>query len=511
MAPIPLAQILRYHAERIPGGVAVRQDARSVTWAELDARANRRARLLAANGVRAGDFVTLMLPNCVEYFENTYAIWKLGAIPSPVSAKLPAAELAAIVDLVRPKLIVGSPTQAVGMGITAIAGDCDASAYSASPGEEPVAPYWKAMTSGGSTGRPKIIVDHTPAVFDPLIPARRQPPGGVMLSPGPLYHNAPFIATHTALSIGCQVVSMTRFDAEEALRLIEAWRVQWVSLVPTMMKRIWDLPRDVRESYDVSSLRTVWHMAAPTARWLKEAWIEWLGSEKLWELYGGTERLAYTIINGTEWLQHPGSVGRVDGAGGLKILDEHGVECAAGEIGEIYLRPPPGAAPTYHYIGAESKRRPGGWESIGDMGYVDADGYLYLADRRVDLILRGGANIYPAEIEAALDQHPDVAASVVVGLPDDDLGAKVHAIVEIRPGAPAPDASGLAAFLAERMAPYKLPESFELAASPLRDEAGKVRRTSLRQERLQWAVEGRRFATALPRLQKSTPQTAKGH
>jgi bile acid-coenzyme A ligase len=219
--------------------------------------------------------------------------------------------------------------------------------------------------------------------------------------------------------------------------------------------------------------------------WLKEAWISWLGPERVWELYAGTEAQGQTMISGTEWLAHRGSVGRPVRSQ-MKILDDNGHELPHGEVGEIYMRPE-SASLTYHYLGAEARRRPDGFESLGDFGWMDQDGYLYIADRRTDLILRGGANIYPAEVEAVLMEHPEVDVAVVIGLPDADLGARVHAIV--RPRTPAasiilPGEAALRAFVAERLAAYKAPASYEFTQAELRDDAGKVRRSQLRAERL---------------------------
>ncbi|HUO11661.1 MAG TPA: AMP-binding protein, partial [Caulobacteraceae bacterium] len=306
-----------------------------------------------------------------------------------------------------------------------------------------------------------------------------------IVNPGPLYHNAPFTQTHRALFRGDTVVGMARFDPEETLRLIAEHRARWINMVPTMMLRIWRLPHDVRIRYDLSSLTHVWHMAAPMPPWLKEAWIDWLGPERIWEFYGGTEGQGATVISGTEWLSHRGSVGRPV-LSEMRILDEAGEPLPTGAVGEIYMRPLSGNA-TYHYLGAEARSAAEGFESIGDFGWMDADGYLYLADRRTDLILSGGANIYPAEVEAALMEHPDVEVAVVVGLPDEDLGAAVHAIVKPQTGASLDEAS-LAAFVAERLARYKTPRSYEFTGEALRDDAGKVRRNRLRDERIRAAT-----------------------
>jgi bile acid-coenzyme A ligase len=247
-----------------------------------------------------------------------------------------------------------------------------------------------------------------------------------------------------------------------------------------MMHRIWRLPERERARYDVSSLRCVFHMAAPCPPWLKQAWIEWLGGDVILELYGGTEAQAMTVITGTEWLAHRGSVGRPV-LGEMIVLDADGSERPPGEVGEIWMRRGPDAAASYRYVGAIPKSRAGGWESLGDMGWKDADGYVYLSDRDTDMILVGGANVYPAEVEAALDEHPRVASSCVIGLPDEEYGNRVHAIVQAaRPVEP----SELEKFLAERLVRYKVPRTYELVTEPLRGDDGKVRRSALRTARL---------------------------
>jgi bile acid-coenzyme A ligase len=274
---------------------------------------------------------------------------------------------------------------------------------------------------------------------------------------------------------------MPKFDAEETLRLIEKHRATWVYLVPTMMSRIWRLPEEVRNKYDLSSLKTLWHLAAPCPAWLKEEWINWLGPDVVWELYGGTEGVAATIISDAEWLAHKGSVGKSTPNAEIEAFGPDGKVLPRGEVGEIFMRQKPGLASTYRYIGAETRKLDGEWESIGDIGWLDADGYLYLADRRTDMILVGGANVYPAEVEAAIDEHPLVQSSCVIGIPDDDLGARVHAIVQPRGGLSSED---LERHLAERLVTYKRPRSIEFTNEALRDDAGKVRRSQLREERI---------------------------
>jgi bile acid-coenzyme A ligase len=484
MSEILLGDVPAYQAERLGADRwAVEHDGQTLSWGELAERANRRAHALAAAGVRQGDTVALAIPNSNGLYELTYALWKLGATPIAVSARLPGAELEAILETAGARLVISEDPASVsgGRGLPADFGrDHPVNA----PLESKLSKHWKAMTSGGSTGRPKVIVDHNPGRMALGMPFARMPADGVMLNPAPLYHNFPFAMTHLALLSGCSVVGMGKFDAEGFLKLVEARRVQWVNLVPTMMSRIARLPDEVRAAYDVSSLETVWHTAAPIPAWLKEFWIDWLGGERIWEMYGGTEGFAITQLNGTEWLAHRGSVGRPLGAEVL-IRGEDGQVLPPGEVGEIYMRGPTGKTPTYHYVGADSRRLEDGFESFGDYGWVDEDGYLYIADRRTDLILCGGSNVYPAEVEAALMEHPGVETAIVIGLPHPDLGAAPHAIIRAEAGRPAPGEDELREFVEARLLRYKCPRSYEFTTEPLRDEAGKVRRSRLRAERVE--------------------------
>jgi bile acid-coenzyme A ligase len=242
-----------------------------------------------------------------------------------------------------------------------------------------------------------------------------------------------------------------------------------------MLHRMWRAIEAEHDRFDLSSLRIVWHMAAPCPEWLKQNWIDLIGAEKVMELYGGTEGQSMTVLDGIEWLGHRGSVGRPV-TGEMVVLDANGKRLPPGEIGEIFMRVTPGTPASYHYIGAEP-RAVDGWESLGDMGWMDSDGYLYLSDRRTDLILSGGANVYPAEVEAAITEYPGVVSCCVAGLPDDDLGQRVHAIVQADPTVTAAD---ILAFLGDRLVRYKIPRSIEFVDQPLRDDAGKVRRSAMR-------------------------------
>ena len=489
---IPMADVPRWHADRNGHDcVAIVHGEDTLTWGDFERHANSRARAFMDHGVKPGDFVAVGLPNSNQFYENTFAIYKCGATPCSLSYRLPRGEAAAILDLLKPSLVIGGEDDWNAQ--KRLPADFMPQGYSDEKIDGPIARYWKAMTSGGSTGRPKVIVDHQPAVTDPKLPFLLMTERVKLLNPGPVYHNAPFSITHCALFTGGLLVGMPKFDALESMKLIERHRIEWVNFVPTMMSRIGSLPKEEREKIDVSSLRTVFHMAAPMPPWLKQEGIDWLGTERIFELYGGTERQAATVIPGTEWMKRKGSVGRVE-IGESKVVGEDGRDLPPGEIGEIYLRPPEGAGTTYHYLGAEPKRIADGWESLGDIGRIDEEGYIWLADRRTDMILRGGANVYPAEVEAALLAHPDIASCAVVGLPHPDLGASLHAVLQLRDGADA-DATvkSLPAFLSDLLGKPKHPESYEISDEAVRDDAGKVRRTMLRDERVRWLSEGREF------------------
>lgn len=476
---LPYADIPGFHAARKGGALAVSDGLTQLSWQELDLRTNRAARALRNAGVKPDDLVTVALPNGTDFIEACFAIWKAGATPQPVSSRLPRLEIDAIIALARTPLVIGEEGLSVSRRVVTYA-----ALLAGSPDDSRlplhIARHFKAPTSGGSTGRPKLILDARPALSDPGSAAGwRTFEHTVALMPGPLYHNGPFVTAFNALAAGAQVIVMARYSNEDVLRLIAEHKATWLYLVPTMMSRIYRLPQAVKDRYDLSSLETVWHLAAPCPAWLKEAWINWLGPDVIWELYAASEGMSGTVINGTEWLTHRGSVGRVF-TGEIRILDESGRDAPPGEIGEIFMRPSGGAA-TFQYVGAEARQIEGGWQSLGDMGHFDEEGYLYLADRRSDMILVGGSNIYPAEIESAIEAHPHVRSCAVIGLPDDDLGARIHAIVQ-------PDgqltADDLEHHLAAYLAPYKVPRSYEFVETPLRDTAGKVRRSQLREARL---------------------------
>ncbi|MFI4935350.1 MAG: AMP-binding protein [Caulobacterales bacterium] len=478
--PISLGARLTQLAAERPDRPAVSDKDRTVTWKELDLRSNRIARGLEKVGVKLGDLVTIGLPNGVDFIEACYGLWKVGATPQPISYRLPRHEAEAVMDLAQTPILIASG-QVEGNKPRYDVAALIALSNDESPLEDRIAPILKAPTSGGSTGRPKLILSGGPGVtLGGTAGGYRTVEDDVMIMPGPLYHNGPFTSGFGGLNVGAHLVIMPRFDPEETLKAVDRHKGTWMYLVPTMMSRIWRLPDEVKARYDVTSLKTVWHLAAPCPPWLKEQWIHWLGPDVIMELYAGTEAQAVTIITGAEWLEHRGSVGKV-AFGEMKAFDTDGNPLPPGEIGEVYMRRPPEMPPSYHYRGATPRTLPGGWESLGDIGSFDEDGYLYLADRRTDMILVGGSNVYPAEIEAALDEHPLVQSSAVVGLPDEDLGSRIHAIVQPREGL---TEEALRDHLRGLLVTYKQPRSYEFVQGNIRDDAGKVRRTQLRDERI---------------------------
>lgn len=451
-----------------------------LTRHELDQRAAALAHRLIADGVGPGETVATVLPNSIEHMVAILATYMAGGTPFPIAYRMPEAERAMVLELAEPRVVIG----AAGSGAQITPDDITAPSEPVEVPARVVPDPIKIVASGGSTGTPKLIVSPGAFEFEPTIH-----PTGVMLgvrpddlffSPGPLYHNAPFFFTVVALVSGARIMLNQRFDASQALDLIETNRVTALNLVPTMMQRMLRDPD--WQARDLSSVRLVWHLAAPCPAWAKEGFIERFGGDAIMELWGATETTGITIISGTEWLEHRGSVGR-----GLntefRIVDEQRNELPAGEIGEVFSRFG-GTAANYQYVGAKSLEvDDDGFASVGDMGHVDEEGYLYLADRRTDMIITGGSNVFPAEVEQVISSHAGVRDVAVIGLLDDDLGRKVWAVVEpIDPDAP-PSIDELLAACADQLARYKVPRGIEFVAALPRNEAGKIRRLSLREER----------------------------
>jgi bile acid-coenzyme A ligase len=488
-AKLPIPAILASHAERIPAATAVTCDGDTLTFSQLYQNAKDLASKLRLQGVQRGDLVANELPNSLAFYLATAAAWLLGATPLPLSPSLVRAEREAIVEIAQPRVVVRLDDIAqLGVPVEASAMD-----------ENAVSPSWKAQTSGGSTGRPKVIVSSRPGQFEPTVgESMGISRADACLIPGPLYHSAPFTYSMYGLFGGAHQVVMRRFDARVMLDLLGRHGITWVVIVPTMMTRILRLlQQEPALAGRLSSLRTVWHMGAPCPEWLKRAWIDLVGADNLWELYGSAEGQEVTMINGRDWLNHPGSVGRPRGDGAFRILDANRVEVPPGTVGDIFVRGADVCGTSYHYLGAPEAERVDGWETVGDVGWLDGEGYLYVSDRRADLIISGGVNVYPAEVEAAIDQHPAVMSSVVVGLPDEDLGERVHAVVHASAGLQPEE---LLMFVRSLLTRAKQPRSVEMTERPLRDDAGKVRRSVARADAIARATAAIRRHEMPPEL-----------
>lgn len=447
----------------------------------LDRWSNQLAHALIDAGVEPGHLVPIVLPTSIEHIVAMAAIFKAGGTPMPVNDRLPPAEQQALLALAKPRCqIVDTPLT-----------DTDISparhrlaAYAEHPPERRVSCPVKALSSGGSTGRPKLIISEgemlLPNGHHPSGPVLRLGQSDLLYSPGPLYHNGPFNFSLIQLAQGGRIMLNARFQADQALKFIVEQRPTVLNLVPTMMQRMLRSP--IWTEVDLSFLKCIWHLAAPCPAWAKLGFIDKLGGEKVLELWAATEATGLTIIDGNEWLTHRGSVGR-GVATEFRILDESGQSQPPGQVGEIYSRFG-GQRAGYRYLGADRlKATEDGFESVGDLGWIDEEGYLYLADRRTDLIIAGGANIFPAEVEAVISQHPSVRDVAVIGLKDEDLGRKVHAIIEPANGDAAIDAAEMAEWCADKLVRYKVPRSFEWVDKLPRNEAGKIRRQALRDAR----------------------------
>lgn len=451
---------------------------RSFTWAQLDRRAAQVAGALRARGVGHGDVVGIQLANSPELVFAALAAWKLGAVPVPVRWDLPDWELDRLRSVVDAKVHL-DPTSL----------DWLAATEADEPPDLPdlVSPNLNGICSSGSTGTPKVIVANRPAIYSDLYSVPMYELWGPVSRPqtilvlAPMYHTNGF-ATLYSMHGGDRLVIMQKFDAARVVDLIERHRVTTFTATPTMLKRIADVPGI--GGRDLSSMEWILQGAAPMPPSLVEWWGERIGYEKIVMAYGMTETIGLTALRGDEWLTHRGSVGKGIRATDIRILDPDQCEVPIGEIGDVYMR-----SAMYEgakYLGAgQLTPTEDGFCTVGDMGWLDGDGYLYLADRRVDLILSGGANVFPAEVETALIDHPAVADVVVIGLPDSEWGQRVHAIVALKPDVVPPSVDEIIAFAKGRVAAYKVPKSVELVEEIPRSAATKVNRQALIAERTQ--------------------------
>jgi len=509
-------------AAKDPGRPAVIMGAAgtTVTYSELEARSNRVAWLAREHGLRPGDCLAAIVENRSEMFDLAWGAQRSGLQFTAVNWHLTPEEAAYVVADCGARMLVTTSqlaelaarlTPGLGpalerrlmIGGTIPGWDSYEKAVAACPAT-PIPDECEGdimLYSSGTTGRPKGIKRPvTGATFGehPDIPGHwlrellGMAEGDVYLSPAPLYHAAPLAWTMASHRTGATVVVMERFDAEQALRLIERHRVTHSQWVPTMFVRLLKLPERTRAAFDLSSLRWAVHAAAPCPVPVKRAMIDWWGPV-LFEFYSMTEGFGAASIFSDEWMRKPGSVGRPL-MGSPHILGPDGDELPAGEKGTIWFE---GGAPSVYHgdpgqMAAATNAR--GWRTVGDIGYLDGDSYLYLTDRAMNLIISGGVNIYPQEIENVLALHPEVFDAAVLGVPDPEMGEQVKAVVQpvdpraaAGPGTAGPGTAGqaladrLAAYCRERLAGFKCPQSFEFTTEELRTPVGKIRQGPLRE------------------------------
>ena len=504
------------NAEERPDHLALVDGARRVTYRDFDRLVNRVANALAARGVGPGGRVAIMLPNGVEFFAVTHAAAKLSALAVPINTRWRRDEIAylladceaaalavdaAYLGEVAPALATaGRPARAACLVLGATSdlpsfdeavADADATAPAAALRETG---FNVLVYTSGTTGRPKGVIHRT---FDPEVGFEAQKRivemwgftgDDVHLMVGPAYHTMPNAYAAQHLFVGATVIVMRKFDAEECLRLVATERVSTSGMVPAHFFRILELPEAVRRRYDLSSVQKILHAAAPCPPDVKRRIMDVFPPGAVWEFYGATEGPG-TIVGPEEWLRKPGTVGRPWPGVTVSILDDDGRDVPAGTVGTIYLSSPSGG---FRYHNAPDKTAAafrGERFTVGDVGYLDHDGYLFICDRKADMVISGGVNIYPAEVEAALMAHPDVVDAAVFGIPDERWGEALKAVVEPRKGS-AVTGAALQAWCRERLADYKCPRSVDLVEALQRDPNGKVMKRQLREP--YWTGRARR-------------------
>jgi long-chain acyl-CoA synthetase len=494
------------HARTAAESPAIIADGRVVSYGELYARSQRVAAVLHGAGLRRGDGVALVLPNRPEFFEITWGCQLSGLYYTAVNTHFTPDEIAYVIDDSDAKaVIVDAAMTEVAAHVSAVnprvevhlavggappgwLGYEDALAAAGDP--PPISDGTEMLYSSGTTGRPKAVRRPLPSdgngswaqsVLElALIHKYGMDRSSVYLSPAPLYHAAGVNYTMAVHRVGAASILMRKFDAEAVLRLIDTHRVTHAQFVPTMFVRMLKLPDAVRRRYDVSSLACVIHAAAPCPVDVKHRMMEWFGPI-IHEYYGGTEGFAGTTIGPQEWLAHPGSVGKP--LSPVHVIGDDGTELPVGQPGELFFE----GGPDFEYFKDPAKTasvsNERGWRSLGDMGYVDADGYLYLTDRSTFMIVSGGVNIYPQEVENLLVMHPKLVDAAVFGVPNDEFGEEVKAVVQPVPGvAPGPELEAeVIAHCRAHLAGYKCPRTVEFVPELPRDPNGKLYKRRLRE------------------------------
>jgi len=496
--------VVAVHAQAKPDAVAYVEDARRWTWRELFDRRNRLASSLTKLGLARGETAIVYAPNSLEYLLASGAVRAVNALPVPMNHRLVADEVLYILDHSDAAVVfVGDPFVPIAEQIrrrapnvrTWILTGAERRPWASSlddlvqrgspeaPAVDPTQGLGGSMIyTGGTTGKPKGAVRSgvNPRLTLDLMQALGMiHEGQVHLVAGPLYHSAPGSFALFTTVLGGTVVVMRKFEPEQALHLIHTHRVTSTFMAPTLVKRILDLPEAVRARYDVASMKSLVVAAAPCPMRVKEEALRYFGP-CFYEFYGSTELGVNTILTPADVLRKPGSCGRAAPNVELALLDDDGRPVAVGEPGEVYIRRFEGMFDGY-YKNAEatSQTRRGEWYSVGDVARVDAEGYYYICDRKRDMIISAGVNIYPAEIEDALHRHPAVEDVAVFGVPDEDWGERVHAAIQIRPGHTL-TADEVRAFAREHLADYKVPREVSFPEEFPRDTAGKLIKRMLR-------------------------------
>ena len=492
---------LAHWAARMPSATALIGSQGKLTFAELNARANRLAHALRARGVQSGDALAMLCHNGFELVEVVMATRRIGVRLTPINYQLGAEEVAYILQDCDAKVFIANARFAAAAAPAAracgslelrIAADGVIEGFerlrdlvSGQPEHDVSDPVLgvNMLYTSGSTGKPKGV-ERTSA--PPISPARIPFEAGrsLCLCTGPLYHAAPLAFSLIApLLGGAGVVLMDGWDPERSLQLIEEHCITHTHMVPTMFHRLLGLPREVRDEFDLSSLDYVLHGAAPCPVPLKRALIEWLGPV-VFEYYGATEGLG-TIVDTETWLRKPGTVGKPDPSDQICILDDAGERLPARESGLVYLKAPDGLRFRYYKDSGKTQAAfRGDYFTLGDVGYLDEDGYLFLTDRSANLIISGGVNIYPAEVDAVLLTHPAVQDVAVIGVPNAEWGEEVKAAVELRRGIEASDALAkeLIDYCRSHLAHYKCPRSVDFFEELPRRDTGKLSKYALREQ-----------------------------